>query len=72
MNRSVRFSLIIFSIALITSTALGIACSNLKNDLLKWQTINAERLPAFNRLLKQNKLAPLASMKVENDPVCTN
>jgi photosystem II stability/assembly factor-like uncharacterized protein len=50
----------------------GIACTALKNDLLRWRVINAERLPAFNQILKQAKLSPLATMKVENDPVCPN
>jgi photosystem II stability/assembly factor-like uncharacterized protein len=50
----------------------GLACTALKNDLVRWRMINAERLPAFNQILKQNKLPPLATMKVENDPVCPN
>ncbi|HYR77523.1 MAG TPA: hypothetical protein VEM96_17035 [Pyrinomonadaceae bacterium] len=50
----------------------GLACTALKNDLLRWRMINAERLPAFNQILKQNKFATLATMKVENDSVCPN
>lgn len=50
----------------------GIACRALRIDLLRWRKMNAERLPAFNEILKQNRIAPLATMKVENDPVCTN
>ena len=50
----------------------GLACTALKNDLLRWRVMNAERLPAFNQILKQAKLPPLATMKVENDPVCPN
>ena len=50
----------------------GIACTALKNDLLRWRVINTERLPAFNLILKQAKLPPLATMIVENNPVCPN
>ena len=54
------------------AVSVGIACTALKNDLARWRTINAERLPAFNQILKQAKLPTLATMKVENDPVCPN
>jgi hypothetical protein len=54
------------------AVSAGIACTALKNDLGRWRVINAERLPTFNLILKQAKLATLATMKVENDPVCPN
>jgi hypothetical protein len=50
----------------------GITCRALQQDLVRWRKINAETLPALNQILKQNKLATLATMKVENDPVCPN
>ena len=54
------------------ANSAAIACTALKNDLGRWRIINGERLPALNQILKQNKLATLATMKVENDPVCPN
>jgi len=50
----------------------GIACRALQQDLVRWRKINVETLPAFNQILKQNKFATLATMKVENDSVCPN
>jgi hypothetical protein len=54
------------------AVSAGIACTALTKDLARWRTINAERVPAFNQVLKQAKLPPLATMKVENDPLCPN
>jgi photosystem II stability/assembly factor-like uncharacterized protein len=46
------------------------SCVALKNDLARWRKINSESLPAFNILLKQNKLAQLTIVTVDKDPVC--
>src|SRR5712692_4669299 len=46
------------------------SCVALKNDLARWRRVNAETLPALNNLLKQNKLASLATVPVEKDPAC--
>jgi photosystem II stability/assembly factor-like uncharacterized protein len=47
------------------------SCSALKNDLLRWRKVNAESLPAMNKLLEQYKLAPLTIASVEKDPLCS-
>src|SRR5258708_37233849 len=46
------------------------SCVALQNDLARWRKINAESLPALNKLLKQSKLSPLGIVAVDKDPVC--
>ena len=48
------------------------SCVGLKNALTRWRQINAEKLPALNELLKQNKFAPLKISAVSKDPACPN
>ena len=50
----------------------GLAYTALKNDLGRWRVMNAERLPAFNQILKQAKLQPLNTYAVDKDPQCPN
>ena len=46
------------------------SCVALQNDLARWRKINAESLPALNKLLKPSKLSPLGIVAVDKDPVC--
>jgi hypothetical protein len=46
------------------------SCVALQNDLSLWRKIQIEKLPALNQLLLQQKLQPIATGKVDKDPVC--
>jgi photosystem II stability/assembly factor-like uncharacterized protein len=48
------------------------SCVALKNDLARWRKINGETLPALNQILKQNKIALLPVVAVDQDPSCPN
>ncbi len=48
------------------------SCVALKNDLERWRKINGKTVPSLNQLLKQNKLAALSIVIVDNDPRCPN
>jgi hypothetical protein len=46
------------------------SCESLKKNLARWRKVNAETLPALNKLLKQYKLAPLPAVNPAADPQC--
>ena len=54
-------------------TALSAAaesCESLRKSLARWSKVNAESLPALNKLLKQHNLAPLPALTPAADARC--
>jgi photosystem II stability/assembly factor-like uncharacterized protein len=46
------------------------ACQALKTDLAKWRVVNSDKLPALNKLLQRNNLAPVVTVTPPADPIC--
>jgi photosystem II stability/assembly factor-like uncharacterized protein len=47
-------------------------CEALKKDLARWRKVNAESVPALNKLLARYKLAALTILTSAADPICGN
>lgn len=52
-------------------SAAGESCESLRKSLARWSKVNAESLPALNKLLKQNGLAPLPLITLAADAQCS-
>jgi len=48
------------------------SCESLKNALAHWNRVNAEGLPTLNKLLEQQRLAPLPVTKPTASLVCSD
>ena len=46
------------------------SCTALKSGLARWRVINSEKLPALNKLLRQNQLAAVPVVQPPADPTC--
>jgi hypothetical protein len=46
------------------------ACEVLKTNLARWRTVNSDKLPALNKLLQLNNLAPVSTVLPPADPLC--
>jgi hypothetical protein len=48
----------------------NLACEALRTNLARWRLVNSEKLPALNKLLRQNNLDAVPMVQPPADPLC--